>query len=424
MNSEPINRAKELDSTDPLSPFRSQFYFPQRAGKDCIYLCGNSLGLQPKTTSDFVNSELKNWQERGVEGHFTGDRPWVSYHKNSKAALAKIVGAHEHEVVAMNNLTTNLHLAMASFYKPEGKRTKILIERGAFPSDFYAVYSRIEASGFDPKENLIELEASDGSDYLSNQEIISKIEETGEELALVMFPGVQYYTGQFFDIKAITDAAHKVGANAGFDLAHAVGNVPLKLHEHNADFAVWCTYKYLNSGPGGVGGLFIHERNGKNKELTRLSGWWGHDSEARFKMDNEINPIPNVDGWQLSNVNILSHASHLASLKLFDDAGIENLRTKSVKLTDFMEELVLSSDTLKDHIKILTPSNHEERGAQLSLFLINHGKSVFEYLIEHGVILDWREPNVIRVAPVPLYNSFTDAVNFVSILEDAITNEG
>ena len=292
-----------------------------------------------------------------------------------------------------------------------------------FPSDFYAVYSRIENSGYDPKENLIELESSDGSEYLSTEEILAKIEELGNELALVMFPGVQYYTGQFFDIKRITETAHKVGARAGFDLAHAVGNVPLQLHDHQVDFAVWCTYKYLNSGPGGVGGLFIHERNGKDTELTRLSGWWGHDSEARFKMDNEINPIPSVDGWQLSNVNILSHASHLASLSLFDEAGIDQLRAKSLKLTDFMEELLLGSDMLKDQIKIITPSLHEERGAQLSVYLLNHGKSVFEYLIAHGVILDWREPNVIRVAPVPFYNSFEDAVNFVSILEEAITNE-
>ncbi|MEP1035576.1 kynureninase [Ekhidna sp.] len=424
MKEEALSRANELDSSDSLSSFRSQFHFPQRNGKDCIYLCGNSLGLQPKNTSDFVNNELKNWQERGVEGHFTGDQPWVSYHQNSKSSLAKIVGAYEHEVVAMNNLTTNLHLAMASFYQPIGKRTKILIERGAFPSDFYAVYSRIQNSGFDPKGSLIELDPVDGSDYLSTEEIISKIEELGDELALVMFPGVQYYTGQFFDIKTITDVAHKVGANVGFDLAHAIGNVPLQLHQHNVDFAVWCTYKYLNSGPGGVGGLFIHERHGKNKELPRLSGWWGHNAEGRFKMDNQVNPIPTVDGWQLSNVNILSHASHLASLRIFDEAGIENLRNKSLKLTDFMEELILNSEVLNDQIKIITPSNHEERGAQLSIYLVNHGKSVFEFLIDHGVILDWREPNVIRVAPVPLYNSFTDAVNFVTILEKAIRNEG
>ena len=423
MKQEALNRAKELDSTDSLSVFQSQFHFPQRDGKDCIYLCGNSLGLQPKTTSDFVNEELKNWQERGVEGHFTGNRPWVSYHKNSKSSLAKIVGAGEHEVVAMNNLTTNLHLALVSFYQPKGKRSKILIERGAFPSDFYAVYSRIENSGFDPKENLIELEPSDGSDYLGTEEIIQKITEIGDELVLVMFPGIQYYTGQFFDIQAITEAAHSIGAKAGFDLAHAVGNVPLQLHDHEVDFAVWCTYKYLNSGPGGVGGLFIHERHVKNIELSRLSGWWGHDADGRFKMDNQINPIPSVDGWQLSNVNILSHASHLASLKLFDEAGIENLRAKSLKLTSFMEELIQHSEVLKDRVKIITPSNPGERGAQLSIYLLNHGKSVFEYLIDRGVILDWREPNVIRVAPVPMYNSFRDVLNFVSILEVAINNE-
>ncbi|MEQ8905400.1 kynureninase [Ekhidna sp.] len=423
MKKEAIRKAQELDSADRLASFRSQFYFPQKDGKDCIYLCGNSLGLQPKTTQPFVNEELKKWQEYGVEGHFTGDKPWVSYHRNSKSILSKIVGAKEHEVVAMNNLTTNLHLALATFYRPKGKRTKILIERGAFPSDFYAVHSRIAMSGGNPKIDLVELEAVDGSDYLSIAEIEEKIKELGDELALVMFPGIQYYTGQLFDIKKITQAAHKVGAFAGFDLAHAAGNVPLNLHEHQADFAVWCTYKYLNSGPGGVGGLYIHEKHGANKDLLRLSGWWGHDAEARFKMANQINPIPTVDGWQLSNVNILSHAAHLASLKLFADAGLENLRAKSLKLTDMMEELVLNSDILADQIRIITPSKHDERGAQLSLFLINHGKSVFNYLIDQGVILDWREPNVIRVAPVPLYNSFADVVNFVSILEKAISNE-
>lgn len=424
MKEETLQQAKQLDEQDQLSKFRSEFHFPQKDGKDCIYLCGNSLGLQPKRTSAFVNEELQKWQDWGVEGHFTGDKPWVSYHQNAKPYLSKIVGAYEHEVVAMNNLTTNLHLALASFYRPNGRRSKILIERGAFPSDFYAVHSRIQVSGFDPKENLIELESADGSDYLSTQEIIQKIEALGDELALIMFPGIQYYTGQLFDIKQITKAAHKVGAYAGFDLAHAVGNVPLSLHEDEADFAVWCTYKYLNSGPGGVGGLFIHEKHAKNKEMPRLSGWWGHDAESRFKMANQLNPIPTVDGWQLSNVNILSHASHLASLSIFEEAGMENLRAKSLRLTDFMEELILNSDPLKNQIRIITPSKQAERGAQLSLYLTNHGKSVFDYLIERGVILDWREPNVIRVAPVPLYNSFTDAVNFVSILEEAISNEG
>jgi len=424
LKDEAIKQAELLDQEDPLATFRSKFHFPKKNDQTCIYLCGNSLGLQPKTTEAFVQEELKNWQEKGVEGHFTGDRPWVSYHQNTKPYLAQIVGAGTHEVVAMNNLTTNLHLALATFYRPEGKRTKILIERGAFPSDFYAVYSRIQLSGQDPKESLLELSAEGGTECLTTEEILKKIESVGDELALVLFPGIQYYTGQFFDIEKITAAAHSVGAFAGFDLAHAVGNVPLKLHDHQVDFAVWCSYKYLNSGPGGVGGLFIHEKHGKNKDLPRLSGWWGHDAEGRFKMDNQINPIPSVDGWQLSNVNVLSHAAHLASLKIFEEAGIERLRSKSLKLTGIMERLILSSPVLQGQVTIITPANPEERGAQLSLYLTRHGKSVFNYLIEHNVILDWREPNVIRVAPTPLYNTFKEVVSFVSLLENAIENEG
>ncbi len=415
--------ASELDRLDDLAQFRDQFHFPEKNSKKCIYLCGNSLGLQPKITKDYVGEELKNWQERGVEGHFTGDRPWVSYHLNSKTSLAKLIGSQTDEVVAMNNLTTNLHLGLSTFYQPEGKRRKILIERGAFPSDFYAVHSQIELKGLDPKECLVELEPADRSDYLSTEEVIDTIEKLGDELALVMFPGVQYYTGQFFDIKRITQTAHKVGAKAGFDLAHTIGNIPLSLHDDQVDFAVWCSYKYLNSGPGGVGGLFIHINNAKERTLPRHSGWWGHDAAGRFKMDNEINPIPTVDGWQLSNINILSHASHLASLSLFDEAGIENLRKKSVKLTGFLESLIKSSEVLNDEIKLITPGNPEERGAQLSLYLTNLGRPVFERILEKGVILDWREPNVIRVAPVPLYNSFADVYEFVQILEEAVANE-
>lgn len=417
-------KAIRLDQEDGLSSFKSLFHLPEKAGKPVIYLCGNSLGLQPRSAEAFIGEELKNWRERGVEGHFTGERPWVKYHLNSKESLARLVGAKSDEVVAMNNLTSNLHFAMISFYQPVGKRRKILIERGAFPSDFYAVYSQIVNRGFDPKDCLIELAPEDGSDYLSTNEILSKIEEIGDELALVMFPGVQYYTGQFFDIKSISQAAHQVGANAGFDLAHAIGNLPMNLHEDEVDFAVWCSYKYLNSGPGGVGGLFIHENHGKNKDLIRLSGWWGHDATARFKMDNQINPIPSVDGWQMSNVNILSHASHLASLEVFDQAGIKNLRKKSIQLTGLLEEMILSSSVLRDHIAIITPRDQGERGCQLSLYLKNHGKSVFEFIISKGVMLDWREPNVIRVAPVPLYNSFSEIAAFVSILEEAIVNEG
>ncbi|GAB4232834.1 MAG: kynureninase [Ekhidna sp.] len=381
------------------------------------------MGLQPVTTEKYVNEELKHWQENGVEGHFTGSRPWVTYHQNSKESLAKLVGAKTNEVVAMNNLTTNLHLAMISFYRPQGNRTKILIEKGAFPSDYYAVHSQIALAGLSPEVNLVELNSKDNN-YLSTSEIVDKINELGDTLALVMLPGVQYYTGQFFELGQIANAAHRVGAIVGFDLAHAVGNLPLSLHKDDVDFAVWCSYKYLNSGPGGVGGLFIHEKHAQNKALTRLSGWWGHDAESRFKMQNQINPIPTVDGWQLSNINILTHAAHLASLEIFDEAGIENLRLKSQKLTGLMEEAIRSSSVLKDAIKIITPSNPDERGCQLSLFLTKHSKSVFNYLVSKGVIMDWREPNVIRVAPVPLYNSFAEVVTFVSTLEDAIKNEG
>jgi kynureninase len=416
-------KALALDQSDELASYRERFHFPQMDGDDCIYLCGNSLGLQPKSTEMFVSDELTNWKKLGVKGHFTGNKPWVSYHMNSKKSLARLLGAKEDEVVAMNNLTTNLHLALSTFYQPTGNRKKIIIERGAFPSDFYAVHSRIALAGNDPAENLIELEADNGSDYLSTEEIVNKINELGEELALIMFPGVQYYTGQFFDIQKITDAAHSVGAYAGFDLAHTIGNIPLTLHDHEADFAVWCSYKYLNSGPGGTGGLFIHSKNGKDTSLVRQSGWWGHDAEGRFKMDNQINPIPNVDGWQLSNINIISHAAHLASLELFDQADIHNLRKKSLKLTSFLEELINASSVLDGHLKMITPSNPNERGAQLSLFLTKLGKSVFEKIVDQGVILDWREPNVIRVAPVPLYNSFMDVYRFVQILEQSIKSE-
>ncbi len=423
MNKHLVEKAKNLDAKDLLSSFREKFHFPQKNGKDCIYLCGNSLGLQPKITQQYLDQELTNWREKGVEGHFTGDKPWVTYNKYSKSILAELVGASTDEVVAMNNLTTNLHLAMTSFYQPHGKRCKILIERGAFPSDYYAVHSQIVSRGCNPDECLVELEPLDGSDYLPTDEITSKINELGDELALVMFPGIQYYTGQFFNIPTITKAAHDVGAQVGFDLAHAIGNLPMSLNDDQVDFAVWCSYKYLNSGPGAVAGLFVHENHSSDKELQRLSGWWGHDADGRFKMDNKINPIPNVDGWQLSNSNILSHAAHLAALKIFQEAGINNLRDKSIQLTGLLEEAITSSTSLSENVKLITPTNPEERGCQLSVFLVNHGKSVFEYVLSKGVILDWREPNVIRVAPVPLYNSFTEVVNFVSILEEAIENE-
>lgn len=415
-----LEKATKLDEADPLAHCRSWFHYPAKSGEACIYLCGNSLGLQPKETSAWLSKELSNWQEKGVAGHFSGDKPWVSYHQHAKPTLAALLGAKEHEVIAMNNLTTNLHLALTSFYRPEGKRNKILIEKGAFPSDFYAVHSHIVNAGLNPDECLIELAPTGDRTCFTTEEIVQQIETLGAELALVLFPGVQYYTGQFFDIQAITKAAHRAGAKAGYDLAHAIGNVPLSLHESRADFAVWCSYKYLNSGPGGVGGLFIHESLAADASIPRLSGWWGHDAAARFQMENQINPIPNVDGWQLSNINILSHAAHLASLAVFDKVGIENLRAKSTRLTGLLEEALLSSETLRMHTKIITPAHPAERGCQLSLYLPHHGKEVFDALVAAGIVLDWREPNVMRVAPVPLYNTYTEVVTFVQILEKVL----
>ncbi len=420
-----IEKAKALDASDELSSFQEQFFFPQKKGTRCLYFRGNSLGLQPVITRQFIEEELENWKNKGADGHVSGEKPWVRYHLNTKKALAKLVGANsDDEVVAMNNLTTNLHLAMSSFYKPSGRRRKILIERGAFPSDFYAVHSQIANNNLSPKENLIELVPRDGSDYLPTKEIIEKIHEIGDELALVMFPGVQYYTGQFFNIEAISKAAHEVGAYVGYDLAHAIGNIPMTLHKDQVDFAVWCSYKYLNSGPGGVGGLFVHERHLKNKNLPRLSGWWGHDAKGRFKIDdNQINPIPKVDGWMLSNLNILSHAAHLASLSMFDEADISRLRAKSIKLTGFLEELLINEGSISSYIELITPSKPEERGCQLSFSLTHHGKGVYDRLTEKGVSLDWREPNFIRVAPVPLYNSFEDVAHFVRLLIAAFQEE-
>ena len=418
-----IEKACEFDRKDELASFRSKFHFPPKKGKDCIYLCGNSLGLQPIIARDYVQRELLYWQQKGAEGHFTGETPWVSYHLNGKRSLSNMLGASIDEVVAMNNLTTNLHLALASFYRPKGRRTKVLMERGAFPSDFYAVHSQIATKGLDPSENIMELLPVDESDYLSARHIVDTIENINDELALVMFPGIQYYTGQFFDVKLITDAAHRVGAFAGFDLAHAIGNVPMTLHEDNVDFAVWCTYKYLNSGPGGVGGLFIHEKHGRNKKLPRLMGWWGNEADGRFKMDNQINPIPSVDGWQLSNTNVLSHAVHLASLEIFDEAGIHDLRSKSLKLTRYLEELIGCSSCLGPYIEIITPTNPQERGCQLSLRVKHLSKELVEKVKANGVILDWRAPDVMRVAPAPLYNTFLDVYNFVRILEKAVNEK-
>ncbi|MEQ8478259.1 kynureninase [Fulvivirga sp.] len=411
--------AQSLDEKDTLKTYRNQFHIPKINGKDCIYFTGNSLGLQPKSTRQFVEEELLDWEELGVEGHFHAKkRPWFHYHKFSKEALASIVGAKPIEVVSMNSLTTNLHLMMVSFYRPSENKFKIIMEAGAFPSDQYAVESQVRFHGFDPTEAIIEVKPREGEATLRTEDIVTAIDKNAESIALVLFSGVQYYTGQFFDLKSITKAGHKAGAKVGFDLAHAVGNVPVNLDNSGADFAAWCSYKYLNSGPGGVSGIYVNERHANNPDLPRFAGWWGHNEEERFKMEKGFIPMEGADGWQQSNVNVLSSAAHMASLQVFKEAGIDKLRVKSLQLTGFLEYLIKSD--LQDSVQILTPENTEERGCQLSLVVKKDGKKAFDTLTKEGVIADWREPEVIRVAPVPLYNTFEDVYNFYSIMKKVL----
>lgn len=416
-----LSFAKKLDREDSLKSFRNQFEIPLVNGKKSIYFTGNSLGLQPKSTKKFINEELQDWATLGVEGHLHSRRPWLYYHKFTKKALAQLVGAKPLEVVAMNQLTVNLHLMMVSFYRPTKERFKIITEAGAFSSDQYTFESQLKWHGQHPEEALIELEPRAGEHTLHTEDIVQAIETHAPQLALVVFGGVQYYTGQFFNIKKITEAAHKAGAYAGFDLAHAVGNVPLNLHRDGVDFAVWCSYKYLNSGPGGIAGAFVHEHHAKNSDLHRFSGWWGHNEKERFQMKKGFIPMPGVDGWQLSNFPILSGAAHLASLEIFQRADIKNLRKKSIALTGYLEFLLNKIDPNETTFTILTPKKIEERGCQLSIFMKKNGKKVFNALTKAGVIADWREPNVIRVAPVPLYNTFEEVFRFAEIFKKAIS---
>ena len=415
-----IQFAKKLDKTDSLKRFRNQFLIPKVNGNPSIYFTGNSLGLQPKSTAKFIKDELDDWATLGVEGHLHARRPWLYYHKFTKNALAKIVGAKPIEVVAMNQLTVNLHLMMVSFYRPTKKRFKILTEAGAFSSDQYAFESQLKFHGIKPGKGLIELKPRKGEYTLRMEDILLAIKEHGEELALIIFGGVQYYTGQFFNIKKITEAAHKAGAVAGFDLAHAAGNVPLALHKHNVDFAVWCGYKYLNSGPGGISGIFIHERHAEDFTLPRFAGWWGHNEGERFQMKKGFKPQTGADGWQLSNVPIFQNAAHLASLEIFQQAGINNLRAKSILLTGYLEFLLGEIDSSKKQFTIITPKNPDERGCQLSILMKQNGRKVFDRITKSGVIADWREPDVIRVAPIPLYNSFEDVFSFGQIFKQSL----
>ena len=410
--------AKELDEQDALKHFRNRFYIPQHDGKDCIYFTGNSLGLQPKTVSQYVHQELDDWARMGVEGHFNAKNPWMPYHEIFPKQLSKIIGCKENEVVVMNSLTVNLHLLMVSFYRPTKQRYKIICEAKAFPSDQYAFETQVKYHGFDPKESIIDVEPRQGEYAIRNEDIISTILQHGNSTALVLFGGVNYYTGQYFDLQSITEAAHSVNAYAGFDLAHAAGNVELNLHDWNADFACWCSYKYLNSGPGGVAGIYINEKHIANNELPRFAGWWGYTKETRFKMEKGFEPIPTAEGWQLSNAPILSMAAHKASLDIFDEAGMEKLNKKRKLLSDYLLFIVdhCNERSGEKLIEVITPRDQKEKGCQVSMLMLKNGREVFDELTKQGVIADWREPNVIRVAPVPLYNSFEDIFRFGEII--------
>lgn len=413
--------AKELDQNDILAPYRNKFHIPKdEQGNDLIYLCGNSLGLQPKTTKAYVNQELEDWANLGVEGHTEAKNPWLPYHEFLTESMAKIVGAKPIEVVVMNTLTANLHFMMVTFYKPTPDRYKILIEADAFPSDKYAVESQLRHHGYNDKEGVILWKAREGEELLRYDDLEAILEKHGNEIALIMVGGVNYYTGQFLDLKRITQLGHKHGCKVGFDCAHGAGNVPLNLHASVADFAVWCTYKYLNSGPGSLAGAFIHERHAYNKNLNRFTGWWSHNKQTRFNMRDEFDQLPGAEGWQLSNPPILSMAAIRASLDVFNHAGFENLTEKSEKLTGYFEFLI--NELNKEHIKIITPKNSNERGCQLSIQVKNADKSLHKKLTEAGIICDWREPDVIRCAPTPLYNSFEDVYRMVEILK-SILNE-
>jgi kynureninase len=410
--------AKKMDRTDPLRSFRSHFHIPKLHGKQSIYFTGNSLGLQPKSTRKFVQNELSDWAALGVEGHLQAANPWMRYHKLSQKVLASIVGAKTSEVIAMNQLTVNLHLMMVSFYQPTNQRFKILTEAGAFSSDQYAFESHLKFHGLNPEKALIELKPRTSEFHLRTTDILKAIDEHSTELALVIFGGVQYYSGQFFNIPEITKAGHRAGARVGFDLAHAIGNVPLHLHKDDLDFAVWCSYKYLNAGPGGIAGAFVHERHANNKDLPRFAGWWGHREDERFQMKKGFEPIAGAAGWQVSNFPVLSGAALLASLEIFQAAGIGALDRKRKLLTGYLEFLLAGLSS--DQFQVITPSGSSERGCQLSILMKNNGRKVFKAITKKGVIADWREPDVIRVAPVPLYNTFTEVFQFVDIFKNAL----
>ncbi len=410
--------ATQMDEADVLREFRNKFYIPQHNDKDSIYLTGNSLGLQPKTAAAYIQGELNDWASLGVEAHFAAKNPWMPYHEIFAKQLSNLCGALPHEVVAMNQLTVNLHLLLVSFYKPTAKRFKIICEAKAFPSDQYALESQVKFHGFDPAEAIIEVHPRQGEYCLHTEDILQCIEEHKDEICLLFFGGVNYYTGQYFDIPTLTQAAQSVGAIAGFDLAHAAGNVPLALHKWNVDFASWCSYKYLNSGPGGVSGVFIHERHIADDTIPRFAGWWGYDKATRFKMQKGFKPIQSAEGWQVSNAPVLSMAVHKASLDIFELAGWDNIFSKAKSLSSYLHFIL--HEINNGAFEIITPVDESSRGCQVSLLMKKNGKQIFDTLTQSGVIADWREPDVIRIAPVPLYNSFSDVWMFCDLLKKLI----
>jgi kynureninase len=413
--------AAAMDSSDALARFREQFWIPKtKSGKDCIYFCGHSLGLQPKSSRSYLEEALKDWAELGVEGHFHAKNPWMPYHRKLSKQTAELVGATSSEVVVMNSLTVNLHLLMVSFYRPSRERHKILIEQGAFPSDQYAIQSQIRFHGFDPASSLIELAPREGESCLRDEDIDTAIDREGEKIALVLFGGVNYATGQVFDMPRITKTGHRKGCVVAFDLAHAAGNIPLRLHDWGPDFAAWCSYKYLNGSPGCVAGCFVHERHARAWDRPRFAGWWGHDESTRFQMGPQFHPMQGAEGWQVSNPPILAMAPLGASMDVFSEAGIERLRAKSVLLTGYLEFLFQQQNMAG--FSIITPSEPERRGCQLSIRVPRYGRELCDRLTAQGIIGDWREPDIFRVAPVPLYNTYRDVFNFVQHFTGALAS--
>ncbi|MBW1297121.1 kynureninase [Aquimarina litoralis] len=416
--------AKKLDEKDPLKSYRDRFLFPKVNNKQVIYFTGNSLGLQPKNTKKYVDEVMNDWAELAVEGHFYADKPWWDYHERMAKPLGKVVGAKPSEITVMNTLTVNLHLLMVSFYRPHGRRYKIICEEKAFPSDQYMLQSQVRFHGYDPNDAIVEIKKRQGEHNFRTEDILATIASVGEECALVLMGGVNYYTGQVFDMNTITKAGHDIGAFVGWDLAHGVGNIALELHDWDVDFASWCSYKYMNSGPGNASGCFVHERFHDQKDIPRFEGWWGTNKESRFLMKPEFEPMPNADAWQLSNAPILSLAPYLASLELFDEVGMSALIEKRNLIVSYLEFILHSIDAeVESTFEIITPANQEERGTQLSVFLHGEGRKLFDFLMKKGVIVDWREPNVIRLAPAPFYCSYEDMYEFGQILKQGILDK-